>query len=193
MLKKIIFRSLIFIFVFQSITQSAESEGMPQLNPEFWYAQIFWLVIIFLVLYISIWKVFLPKISNSIENRKSKIIKDLNDTQKIKEQAEKKLQEYNKILQDSKNEAKKIIEENRKKLDDDIEKKKKIFYSEIEKELIDAEQEIEKTKKTSSIAINKIASEISSEIIRKIIGAEVNSSSVAAIVENISKERLKEN
>ena len=52
-------------------------EGMPQLNPEFWYAQIFWLVIIFLVLYISIWKVFLPKISNSIENRKSKIIKDL--------------------------------------------------------------------------------------------------------------------
>ena len=168
-------------------------EGMPQLNPEFWYAQIFWLVIIFLVLYISIWKVFLPKISNSIENRKSKIIKDLNDTQKIKEQAEKKLQEYNKILQDSKNEAKKIIEENRKKLDDDIEKKKKIFYSEIEKELIDAEQEIEKTKKTSSISINKIASEISSEIIRKIIGAEVNLSSVAAIVENISKERLKEN
>ena len=51
--------------------------GMPQLNPEFWIAQIFWLIIIFAFLYLVIWKVFLPKITYSIENRKSKVVGDL--------------------------------------------------------------------------------------------------------------------
>ena len=27
-------------------------EGMPQLNPEYWYAQIFWLILIFAILYL---------------------------------------------------------------------------------------------------------------------------------------------
>ena len=89
--------------------------GMPQLNPEFWASQIFWLILIFSGLYIVIWKIFLPKVTDSIENRKSRIINDLNETQKLKENAEKKLREYNKIIEDTKKEARKIIEDNKKK------------------------------------------------------------------------------
>ena len=58
--------------------------GMPQFNIEFWSAQIFWLILIFFALYTIIWKIFLPKISDSIENRKSRLINDLNETQKLK-------------------------------------------------------------------------------------------------------------
>ena len=61
-------------------TQSFGAEaGMPQLNPEFWAAQIFWLLLIFSILYAVIWKIFLPKITDSIENRKSKVVNDLNE------------------------------------------------------------------------------------------------------------------
>ena len=110
------------------INQAIAAEaGMPQLNPEFWTAQIFWLIIVFTSLYLIIWKIFLPKISNSIENRKLKVINDLNETQKLKESAEKKLDDYNKIIEDSKREAKKIIERNKKKLITDINKKKTRF------------------------------------------------------------------
>ena len=42
--------------------------GMPQLDPRFWIAQIFWLILVFSSLYLIIWKVFLPKITDSIEN-----------------------------------------------------------------------------------------------------------------------------
>ena len=165
--------------------------GMPQLNPEFWTAQIFWLILIFSTLYVMIWKIFLPKVTESIENRKLKIVSDLNETQKLKENAEKKLSEYNNIVEDSKKEAKKIIEDGRKKLDSDIVNKKKIFNEEIEKELINVENEIKKLKKSSISSINKIAIEISSEITKQIAGTEVNKSSVSAIVEDVSKERIK--
>ena len=75
--------------------------GMPQLNPEFWTAQIFWLILIFSSLYLIIWKIFLPRITYSIENRKSRVVNDLNEAQKLKEKAEKKLREYNEIIEDS--------------------------------------------------------------------------------------------
>ena len=70
------------------INQAIAAEaGMPQLNPEFWTAQIFWLILIFSSLYLIIWKIFLPKITYSIENRKSRIVNDLDEAQKLKENA----------------------------------------------------------------------------------------------------------
>ena len=118
--------------------------GMPQLNPEFWASQIFWLLLTFSVLYIIIWKIFLPKITYSIESRKSKIVNDLDEAQKLKESAEKKLIDYNTIIEKSKKEAKKLIDDNKKKLDRDIEEKRKKFNNEIEKELEATEVEIKK-------------------------------------------------
>ena len=164
--------------------------GMPQLNPEFWASQIFWLILIFSTLYIVIRKIFLPKITDIIENRKSRIIGDLNETQKLKENAEKKLIEYNKIIESAKKEAKKVLEENKRKLENDIKSKKQKFNEEIEKELMSIEKEIKSLKKSSISGINKIAVEISSEIIRQIIGVEMNKSKVSAIVEDISKKKV---
>ena len=163
---------------------------MPQLNPEFWAAQVFWLILIFSILYLIIWKVFLPKITYSIESRKSRVINDLDQTEKLKKDAEQKLQEYKDIIEKSKKEAKKIIEDSRKKLDADLANKKKIYNSEIEKELINVEKEIKILKETSLSSISKISSEISAEVIKQIINTEVNKSNASAIVDDIIKKNI---
>ena len=168
----------------------AAEGGMPQLNPEYWVSQIFWVILIFGTLYVILWRIILPKINANLENRKSQILTDLNDAQKFEDQSKEKLSEYNKILNQAKQEAKKILDGTRKKVNQDIENKKNQFNLEIEKEIKNAEKEI-KTLQLSSIKnINKIAIETSSEIIRKIIGTEVNASSVSAIVKDISKKEI---
>ena len=167
--------------------------GMPQLNPEFWISQIFWLVAIFATLYLIISKIFLPKITYSIENRKSRIINDLDEAQKLKEKAEGKLNEYNLIIENSKKEAKKIIEDNKKKLDKDIEKKKKHFDGEIEKELEATEKDIKNLKKNSLPSITEVAAKTSAEIMREVINVEVNESNVLAIVNDIVKKEMEKN
>ena len=182
--------ALCFASVFYVNKSFGTEAGMPQLNPEFWSAQIFWLILIFSTLYLIIWKIFLPKITYSIESRKSRIVNNLDEAQKLKESAETKLKEYNKIIENSKNEAKKIIDEERKKLDKDIEIKKKNFNSEIEKELAAVEKEIKDLKKTSLSSISKIASETSAELIKNIINTEVNKSNVSAIVNDVSKRKI---
>jgi len=164
--------------------------GMPQLDPEFWLAQIFWLIIVFTLLYLLIWKIFLPKVTYSIENRKSKIVNDLDEAQKLRENAEKKLKEYLQIIENSKKEAKKIIEENRRKLEKDIENKKKKINNEIENELKTVEKEIQNLKKFSISNINTIAEETSAEVIKKIFGSEINKSNVTAVVNEITKKNM---
>ena len=188
-MRNLCFASCIILVLNTNQTFGAEV-GMPQLNPEFWASQIFWLILIFCSLYIIMWKIFLPKITDSIENRKSRIISDLNETQKLKENAEKKLREYNKIIEDTKKEAKKIIEHNKKKLENDIKSKKQKFNEEIEKELMSVEKEIKNLKKSSISNINKIAVEVSSEVVKQLIGTSVNLSNVSAIVEDISKKKV---
>ena len=175
--------------LYPNLAFSSEA-GMPQLNTEYWAAQTFWLIIIFSILYLIVWKIFLPRITYSIENRKSRLINDLDEVQKLKQSAEKKLNEYNAIIEKSKKEAKKIIEDNQKKLDRDIENKKKKFNDEIEKELFAAEKEIKDLKKSSISNINRIAEETAIEIMKQIINTEVNKSSVSAIVNDISKKEM---
>jgi F-type H+-transporting ATPase subunit b len=168
----------------------ASEEGMPQLNPEFWIAQIFWLIVILSSLYIILWKIFLPKITVSIENRKLKVVNDLNEAQTLKENAEIKLKEYDQIIEETKIESKKLLENSKKKVEEDIKNKSLIFNKEIEKEILSTENEIENLKKNSVQSINKIAIETSSEIVKQITGTEVNGSNVSAIVEDISRKSL---
>jgi len=168
----------------------ASEEGMPQLNPEFWISQIFWLIVILSSLYIILWKIFLPKITDSIENRKLKVVNDLNEAQTLKENAEIKLKEYDQIIEETKIESKKLLENSKKKVEEDIKNKSLIFNKEIEKEILSTENEIENLKKNSVQSINKIAIETSSEIVKQITGAEVNGSNVSAIVEDISRKSM---
>ena len=177
-------------FTFLSSNCFAADEGMPQLNPDYWVSQIFWVMLIFGMLYIILWKAILPKINENLENRKSQILTDLDEAQELKNQSEKKISEYNMILSKAKQDAKKILDGTRKKINLDIENKNNQFNLEIKKEIENAEKEI-KTLKLSSIKdINKISIETSSEIVKKIAGTETNASSVSAIVEDISKKEI---
>jgi len=192
MLKKIIFKSFIYLFVLQSLVQSAESGGMPQLNPEFWVSQIFWLIFSFGIMFIILSKFILPKISENLENRKSQIMENVENAEKQREDSKNKIKEYEKIILDSKNEAKNYFNQAKKKIYEDINKKKTDLENEINKEIQTIEKEINDLKNNSHEKINKIAIETSSDIIKQLIEVDLNKSSISAIVEEISKKNRSE-
>ena len=187
MLKKIIFLIFVTCFACFNIVFAAESGGMPQLNPEFWISQIFWLIITFGILFIVLTKVILPKISDNLETRKSQILENIETADKQKEESQKKIDEYEKIILDSKHKAKNYFNEAREKILDDINKKRTTLENELDEEIGEVEKELSDLKQKSREKINKIAAETSAELIKELIGVEVNSSSITAIVEDQSK------
>ncbi len=187
MIKKIYFQSIFFSFLFSVEAFAAESGGMPQLNPEFWISQIFWLTLTFGILYIILSKLILPKISDNLESRKSQILENIEAAEKQRENSEEKLKEYEEIVSKSKMEAKSIFNQAREKALKDISAKKEVLDKQIDEEISKAEQEIKELQSGAAEKINKIAIETSSELIQKLIGAEVNNSSISAIVDDLSK------
>ena len=189
MIKKIFFQSIFFNFFFIKEVFTAETVGMPQLNPEFWISQIFWLTLTFGILYIILSKLILPKISANLELRKSQIQENIEAAEKQRESSEAKIKEYDEIILKSKLEAKNIFREAREKVIKDINSKQNVLDKQIDEEIQKAEKEIQILKDNAPIKINKIAIETSSELLKKLIGAEVNNSSISAIVDDLSKKK----
>jgi len=188
MIKKIFNQLVFFSFLFIGNVFAAEGGGMPQLNPEFWVSQIFWLVITFGILYVVLSKLILPKISANLESRKSQISDNIEAADKQREESEKKLNEYDLIITKSKAEAKNIFNQAREKALKDINVKRDILNKQIEDEIKRVEDEINLLRKDAPVKINKIAIETSGELVQKLIGAEINNSSISAIVDDLSKK-----
>ena len=187
MIKKKFFQFIFFnVFFFKEVF-AAESGGMPQLNTEFWISQIFWLIITFGVLYVVLSKLLLPKISSNLESRKSQIQDNIEAAEKQRESSEAKIKEFDEILLKSKLEAKNIYKEAREKTLKEINTKKEKLENQINEEIKKAEIEINLLRKNAHKKINKIAIETTAELLKKLIGAEVNNSSISAIVEDLSK------
>tara|TARA_B100001057_G_scaffold38877_1_gene35017 strand:+ start:60 stop:476 length:417 start_codon:yes stop_codon:yes gene_type:complete len=130
----------------------------------------------------------LPKISSNLELRKSQIQENILAAEKQREDSETKLKEYENIISKSKLNAKNILKETRDKTLKDINLKRENLEKQIDLEISKAENEINTLKKTAPEKINQIAIQTSSEILKNLIGAEINSSSISAIVDDLSKK-----
>ena len=180
---------IIFIYWFETLLFAAEA-GMPQLDSKYWFSQSFWLILIFLFLYLSISKFFIPKIKDNLDDREKKIKDNLDEAKELSELAEKKNLDYKKEISNAKKEVIKIISESKKQLDKNISQKKDQFEKDLEKEINKAEKEILNLKKGSSNSISLIAEEISAKIIEDITGDKLNNSSIKASVAEVSKNRI---
>ena len=181
-------KSILFLFAASAYAYGAESGGMPQLDPEFWISQIFWLTISFGFLFIFLSKFVLPMISENLENRKSQILENIEMAEKHREESEAKIKEYEKIIEDSRLKAKGIINDAKIKIKSEINLKKNALENEINSEIVLAEKEIEDLKKRSPDKIQKIAIDTSKDLLKQLIGADINQSSISAIVEDLSKK-----
>ena len=183
---------VLLTFVFSTLTfwngYSAESGGMPQLNPEFWISQIFWLIISFGILFVILSKFILPKIRNNIELRKSQILDNIETAEKQKVESENKLKDYENLILNSKNEAKNYFNDARKKIIEDINKKRLLLENDLNKEIERTEKEVIDLIDKAPEKVNRIAIETSSDLMKLLIGEDVNNSSISAIVEDLSKK-----
>ena len=170
---------------------AAASEGMPQLNPEFWLSQILWLTGIFIILYFLVQKFFSPKLFSLIDARADFIKSLLKEAEIYKNQIQKLENEYNLIIAEAKNESKKLSAKLKSDFNEKTSLKKKEFEIILNSETQKAEQEINTFKKQTLENIQNIAGDFSKELIEKITGTAPNSSNLNAVITEISNKEKK--
>jgi len=74
---------------------------MPQLDPSLFATQLFWLFVTFLALFLIAWKVALPRITEVLDARQTRIDGDLEKARALKDEAEEVIATYEKTLADA--------------------------------------------------------------------------------------------
>lgn len=118
---------------------ASQGGGLPQMDIGSYPSQIFWLIITFGALYVFMWKIAIPQLRTTVEERKDKVSMDLNDAEQLKTEAKSILEEYEAKITNSNLEAASIYTDSKSDIDKKIELSKKETDEKI-RSLVDESQ-----------------------------------------------------
>ena len=161
---------------------------MPQLNPEFFVSQLFWLVVTFSFLLVFLWRISLPRIGSVLEKREKKINDDIATTKKLQKEAE----SIQKIIKDKLRNARTETAEIIKTTSIDLQKKTASglvkLDKDLDKKIDDSANDIEKNKNDSLNQIHDQIHEITKLIFSKITSFKVSNLDVKDAVTKVERK-----
>ena len=156
---------------------------MPQLNPEFFVSQLFWLAVFFTFLLVFLWRVSLPRIATVLEKRQNKIDENLSSAKELQEQAMEIEKKINNQINKAKLETDEKIKETINALQEDVSSQLSSLDKDLEKKVSDAEKEILKSKDNQMKNINNEIVNITKLTVGKITDVELSDSEINKVIE----------
>ncbi|MEM1380551.1 MAG: F0F1 ATP synthase subunit B' [Pseudomonadota bacterium] len=143
--------------------------GLPQFDTSTFASQIFWLLISFIVLYLLMSRVFLPRIGGVIEERRQRIADDFDKAAEFKRQAEEAEAAYKQALADARARASRIAQETRDQIDADIKKMQAETDAKLDAEISAAEARIAETSAKAAETVRAAARETTRAVVMALI------------------------
>ena len=162
---------------------------MPQLNPEFFVSQLFWLAIFFTFLFIFLWRISLPRISTVLENRQNKINKNLSSAKELQEKALEIEKKINLQIFKAKEEADILIKETVNSLQDEVASQLSELDQDLEKKISNSEKEILKSRDNQMKNIDYEIANLTKLTVSKITNLDLTNSDIDKAIKS-SKESL---
>lgn len=167
-----------------------ESEGgLPQLDVSTYAGQVFWLLITFVLLYLLMARVFLPRLGSVIEERRQRIADDFDKAAEFKRQAEEAEAAYRKALADARARASRIAQETRDQIDADIKAMQAETDAKLDAEIEAAERRIAATSARAAEAVRAAARETVRDIVVALIDETPSDDAVDAAIQSAGGAR----
>ena len=147
---------------------------MPQLNPEFFISQLFWLVVSFSFLLFFLWRFSLPRISSVLDKREKKISDDIATAKKLQIEAEEIQKSIEEKIVNARNEVDDLTKSTLKNLLNESEMELTKLDKELENKINNSVEIIEKNKLASLNEINSQVFEITKLTLSKIGKFSIN-------------------
>ena len=160
---------------------------MPQLNPEFFISQLFWLAVFFSFLLIFLWRVSLPRIATVLEKRQNKINEDLSTAKELQVDAQKIEKKINEQINKAKLETDIKIKKTMSTLQEEASSKLLTIDNELEAKILNAEKEIEKHRDNQMKSINDEITNITKFAVSKVADLEISESVVNNVVKSANR------
>ena len=158
---------------------------MPQLDPEFFVSQLFWLVVTFSFLFFFLWKVSLPRIGSVLEKRENKINNDIETAKQLQIEAEKIQDQIEQKLHDSKEQNINSIKNSTVDLQNKASEELLKLDNDLNKKIEKSATVIENNKKESLKQIHEQIHDIAKLILSKFSSIQINNQEIKESVKNV--------
>ena len=142
---------------------------MPQLDISAFAPQIIWLIITFLILYILMSKIALPRIGNILEQRQARIDDNLEMAQNLRKESNAHAESYEKTIEEAREQARKTIQETANEMSIESSRRHEELGIRLSNELEVAEDRISEAKVASIKEIHELAEGVTSDIMETLI------------------------
>src|ERR1700742_5037715 len=157
--------------------------GFPPFESSTFASQLVSLAIAFVLLYVIVSRIALPRVGAVIDARANKIEGDLADAQKLKDESEAALKAYEADLAAARSKAQAIGAETRDKLNAASEAERKSLEDKLAAKLAEAEKPIAATRTTAMGNVRGLAADAAGAIVQRLTGAAPDGKSVQAAVD----------
>ena len=164
-----------------------EHGGFPPFQSQSFASQLVWLAIAFVLLYVLMAKLALPKVSRVIETRQKRIEGDVAEAGRLKQQSDEAVAAYEKALADARGRAQTIANETRERQAADAEAARKTTEDALNAKLAAAEKTIAATKQAAMSNVRAIAEDAAAAIVERLIGSAPDQKAVADAVAGVLK------
>jgi F-type H+-transporting ATPase subunit b len=168
-------------------THGGAKPQFPPFNKETFASQVFWFVIAFVLLYLLMSRVALPRVGAIVGARADKIAGDLADAQTLKDQTDQAIAGYEKKLADARTNAQSIAGQPRDKLMGEADVRRKTLEAKLSDRLHEAEKTIAQTKTQAMSNVRGIATDTESAIVERLIGNKPDAKAVSDAVDQSMK------
>ncbi|MGH7248033.1 MAG: F0F1 ATP synthase subunit B' [Pseudomonadota bacterium] len=165
----------------------AGESKFPPFQTQYYPSQLVWLAVTFVLLYVLMAKLALPRISSIIAERSKRISDNIATARRLKEQSEAARAAYEKALADARSQAQQIANATRERDKAVAEDTNKRLEAELHERLAAAEKSIAATRATAMGNVGAIAAEAAPAIIERLIGKSPDAHEVAAAVADAVK------
>jgi F-type H+-transporting ATPase subunit b len=156
---------------------------MPQLDLATFPTQLVWLAITFLVIYVIMVSVGLPRVGGIIAARRSRIEDDLEKAGQMKSEAEAVIAAYDKALAEARMQAQITLREVTDRLNAESAERQRKIAEELAQETAAAERRIEAAKRETLGSLREVAIEVTRAAAAKLTGAELDAGRAASAVD----------
>ena len=164
---------------------------MPQLNPEFFVSQLFWLVVTFSFLLIFLWRISLPRISTVLEKRESKINNDMESAKQLQAEAEGIQEKIDQSLNDAKESTSQSIKNALNKFNEEANLQLNKVDSELIKKIEESSKLIDESKKKALSEINEEIITITKLTLSKLSSLNVSDAEIRNSLDDINNQDVK--
>jgi F-type H+-transporting ATPase subunit b len=167
--------------------QPAGHRAFPPFQSEHFPSQLVWLTVSFILLYVLMSRVALPRIGAILAERSRLIRDDLAAAERLKEQSDAAHAAYEKALADARSRAQSIANATREKQAREAEETQKRLEAQLHERLAAAEQSIAKTRTAAMENVRTIAADTASAIVERLLGKAPAEHDVAAALGDLGK------